>query len=60
MQLIFVSFRLFSGAAKMIFAVLVAFCSRFLAEQKSSRVATNSAYSSTETAEFIFALLTLR
>jgi hypothetical protein len=29
----------------MIFAVLVVFCSRFLADQKSSRVATNLAYS---------------
>ena len=30
----------------MIFAVLVVFCSRFMADQKSSRVATNLAYSS--------------
>jgi hypothetical protein len=46
MQLIFVSFRLFSGPQKMIFAVLVVFCSRFMADQKSSQVATNLVYSS--------------
>jgi hypothetical protein len=32
----------------MIFTVLVVFRSRFMADQKSSRVATNLAYSSTE------------
>ena len=32
----------------MIFAVLVVFCSRFMADQKSSRVATNLAYGSAE------------
>ena len=47
MQLIFVSFRLFSGPAKMIFAVLVVFCSRFMADQKSSQYAMTLHYSST-------------
>ena len=37
-----------SWAAKMIFTVLIVFCSRFIADQKSSRVATNLAYSSKE------------
>jgi hypothetical protein len=51
-QLIFVSFCLFSGPAKC-FAVLVVFCSRFMADQKSSRVATNLAYSSADDADVL-------
>ncbi len=51
-KLIFVSFRLFSGPEKMIFAVFVVFSSRFVADQKSSQDATNLAYSSAEWSHF--------